>query len=86
MSRKSEIFVIAINEKNPFRNHIVRIPVKLPFEETLEKTIGFMQPNCITDISGALEEVDRFRQHLINIKNIQDHLGSEFLDSCNDAI
>ncbi len=77
--RKSEIIIVKSNmEATEGLFNAVRIGVDLPWDR-LEDAMGFFSENVLVDITGVLEEIERFKDALRGIKDTQDCINGHTL-------
>jgi len=78
-NRKSEIIIVKSNvEGVEGLFNAVRVEIDLPWD-SLEGAMGFCSENVLVDITGVLEEVERFKDALRSIKDTQDCIGGNHL-------
>jgi hypothetical protein len=78
-TRKSEVIIVKDNRRqydDVFE--VRRIPVDLPWD-VAEKIAGYCANNVLIDITGAVDELERFKTMLMDTKNVTDAISGECL-------
>ena len=76
IGRKSEILVIKFE---PDKQIVKRITVKLPWNVLTDDAMGYLGNNVIYDISGAIYNLEKYKEALTTLKNKHDSLSGELL-------
>ena len=77
--RKSEIIIVKDRFKGvPDAFGLTRVSIDLPWDR-LEDAMGFCSENVLVDITGVLDEVERFKDALWSVKNTQDYIDGKHL-------
>lgn len=76
--RKSEIVIVRDNEDGSGLIRAIRINVDLPWDR-IENAMGFCSEYVLVDITGVLDEIERFKDALRSIKDTHDYIAGKRL-------
>jgi len=80
MRRESEVIIVKDCRKELSGVfEAKRIPVELPWDAIVAMS-GYCAKNILVDITGAVEELERFKQALVDVKDCTDAIDNECLN------